>query len=99
MHFWDAWYRVRCPVMLVRGEDSEVFPRSVADVMVAIKPETQVVELPGCGHAPALMSPEHVEPVREFLLPGASYLSQAAMSSAPSLKVGFLGMFSSLRSS
>lgn len=99
MHFWDAWYRVRCPVMLLRGEDSTVFPSSVADAMLAIKPDTQLVELPGCGHAPALMSPEHLEPIREFLLPGAAHLSQAAMSSAPSLKSGFLGMFSSLRSS
>lgn len=99
MHFWDAWYRVRCPVMLVRGEDSEIFPRAVADAMLAIKPDAELVELPGCGHAPALMSPEHLAPLREFLLPRPAHLSQAATSSAPSLKVGFLGRFSALRSS
>lgn len=99
LHFWDAWYRVRCPVLLLRGEDSEIFPRSVADAMLAIKPDAELVELPGCGHAPALMSPEHLAPLREFLLPGARHLSHAATSSAPSLKSGFLGMFSALRSS
>ena len=99
MLFWDAWYRVRCPVLLLRGEDSEIFPRAVADAMIAIKPDTELVELPGCGHAPALMSPGHLAPVRKFLLPRPSYLSQAATSSAPSLKSGFLGRFSAFRSS
>ena len=99
MHFWDSWYRVRCPVLLVRGEDSTIFPSAVADAMLAIKPEAQLVELPGCGHAPALMSPQHLAPLREFLLPEARHLSHAATSSAPSLKVGFLGRFSAFKSS
>ncbi|MEO7742424.1 MAG: alpha/beta hydrolase [Usitatibacter sp.] len=99
LHFWDAWYRVRCPVLLLRGEDSNIFPRSVADAMLAIRPEAELVELPGCGHAPGLMSPEHVAPLREFLLPRVPHFSQAATSSAPSLKSGFLGMFSAFRSS
>lgn len=99
LHFWDAWYRVRCPVLLMRGEASQVFPRAVAETMLAIKPAAGLVEVPGCGHAPALMSPEQVAPVRDFLLAAEPYLSQAAMSSLPSLKSGFFGRFSALRSS
>lgn len=86
-------------MLLVRGEDSEIFPSSVADTMLAIKPGTQLVEVPGCGHAPALMSTGQVSPVRDFLLPRASHFDHAATSSTPSLKSGFLGMFSALRSS
>lgn len=67
LHFWSAWYRVRCPVLLLRGEASDVFPASVAATMQDIKPGTQVVELAGCGHAPSLMTPAHIAIVREFI--------------------------------
>ena len=30
---WDAWYRVRCPVLLIRGESSEIFPAEIADTL------------------------------------------------------------------
>ena len=65
--FWDAWYRVRCPVLLLRGEESQILPRSVADTMLAARPAAQLVEIPGCGHAPALVSAEQIEMVGEFL--------------------------------
>jgi pimeloyl-ACP methyl ester carboxylesterase len=67
LFFWDAWYRVRCPVLLVRGERSEVFPASVAQTMVDIKPGTELVEIPGTGHAPSLMTAEEIALVREFV--------------------------------
>jgi len=69
LFFWDAWYRVKCPVLLVRGEESTVFPRSVAETMLEIKPAAQLAEIPDCGHAPSLMSESQIEVVREFLAP------------------------------
>jgi hypothetical protein len=44
-----------------------VFPVSVAETMREIKPRTELVEIPGAGHAPALMSPLETRIVREFL--------------------------------
>lgn len=70
--FWDTWYRVRCPVLLIRGDTSEVLPPAVAETMLEIKPGTQLIEIPGAGHAPALMSPMEARIVREFLREGAS---------------------------
>jgi pimeloyl-ACP methyl ester carboxylesterase len=67
LFFWDAWYRVRCPVLLLRGERSEVFPASVADAMLDAKPAAELVEIAGCGHAPALMSVAQAGLVRRFL--------------------------------
>ena len=67
LFFWDAWYKVRCPVLLLRGERSQVFPRSVAHLMLDVKPKTQLVEIPGCGHVPALMSPGQIAVVSDFL--------------------------------
>jgi hypothetical protein len=38
--------------------------------MVDIRPETQLVEVPGCGHAPSLMSDSQVALVGDFLHDG-----------------------------
>ena len=67
LYFWDAWYRVRCPVLLLRGERSEVFPDSVASTMLDVKPHTQFEELGGCGHAPSLMTRAQAQLVGNFL--------------------------------
>lgn len=66
LYFWDAWYRVRSPVLLIRGNHSEVLPLAVAETMIEIKPDTQLEEIPGAGHAPALMSAPETALVREF---------------------------------
>ena len=67
--FWDAWYRVRCPVLLLRGEHSAVFPQDVAEAMLDAKPETRVEVIRGAGHAPGLMSAGEIALLRDFLGP------------------------------
>lgn len=67
--FWDSWYRVRCPVLLLRGEHSGVFPQDVAQRMLDSKPGTRLAEIAGAGHAPSLMAPEQVQLLRHFLAP------------------------------
>jgi pimeloyl-ACP methyl ester carboxylesterase len=97
--FWDAWYRVRCPVLLLRGEHSIVFPESVADAMLDVKPAAEFVEIPGCGHAPALMSEPQIAIVRNFLAAPADkaqWLRHPSSSSPASSKTP---MPSSIRSS
>ena len=64
---WSAWDAVRCPVLVLRGADSDVLPRDTVERMGA-KPNVHVVEFPGVGHAPALMSPTQIRIVKEFLL-------------------------------
>lgn len=67
LFFWDAWYRLRCPVMLLRGERSRVFPPDVARTMVQIRPGTRLEEIAGVGHVPSLMGDEQIDLVRDFL--------------------------------
>lgn len=67
LSFWSAWYQVRCPVLLVRGGDSRLFPRSVADTMVKVKANASLVELPGWGHAPSLATAEQIDLVQRYL--------------------------------
>jgi len=68
LFFWDAWYRVACPVLVLRGERSEVLPAEVARTMLAVKPSARFAEIAGCGHAPALMARDQVALVRNFVV-------------------------------
>jgi pimeloyl-ACP methyl ester carboxylesterase len=65
---WAVWDGVACPVLVLRGERSDVLSREVADEMGRRGPVTEVVEIAGCGHAPALMDEEQIALVREWLV-------------------------------
>jgi pimeloyl-ACP methyl ester carboxylesterase len=69
LHFWDTWQRIECPVLVIRGEHSSILPADVADAMLEMKPEAELVEVLDAGHAPALMSGPEIELVRNFLAP------------------------------
>lgn len=83
LFFWDAWYKVKCPVLLIRGERSEVFPRAVARTMRQVKPEATLVEIPDCGHAPALMSAAQIAVVRDFLGAPSARMDRAWRTASP----------------
>jgi len=65
---WPFWDRIRCPVLVLRGAESDLLRPDTAAEMTQRGPKARVVEIPGCGHAPALMAPEQIEIVRNFLL-------------------------------
>ncbi|WP_139559475.1 alpha/beta fold hydrolase [Methylotetracoccus oryzae] len=57
----------RVPVLVVRGADSDILtPAGVAE-MRRIKPDLEVVEVPGVGHAPTLSEPEAMRAIQAFL--------------------------------
>ena len=65
-----VWNAVRCPVLILRGVDSDLLLPETARAMVAGRANARLVEVPGCGHAPALMDPWQIEVIREFLSEG-----------------------------
>lgn len=65
---WNVWSKLTCPVLVLRGADSEVLLKKTLEEMRARKPDLEVVEFPGVGHAPALMSADQISAVRRFLL-------------------------------
>jgi pimeloyl-ACP methyl ester carboxylesterase len=67
LELWSVWEQVRCPVMVLRGKDSEVLLAETVRRMLDREERTQVVEFAGIGHAPALMSRDQIEPIRAFL--------------------------------
>lgn len=64
---WDYYDRIDVPVLLLRGAESDLLLADVAQEMTQRGPRAQLVEVPGCGHAPPLNVPEQIERVRTFL--------------------------------
>jgi len=64
---WDTWERIHCPVLILRGKESSFFTKEVADKMVEINPEAQLVEFEGAGHTPTLRSDEQVKVIQDWL--------------------------------
>jgi pimeloyl-ACP methyl ester carboxylesterase len=63
---WDAWDSLDLPVLCLRGEHSDLLLRETADAMRSRGPRALVIEIPGCGHAPALNTPEQFALVERF---------------------------------
>jgi pimeloyl-ACP methyl ester carboxylesterase len=64
---WNVWSDIRCPTLVLRGAESDVLSRDTLARMRALRPDIEVLELPGVGHAPALMSDNQIAAVRDFL--------------------------------
>jgi pimeloyl-ACP methyl ester carboxylesterase len=79
---WNLWDVVACPVLVVRGEHSDLLSARTVEEMLRRGKAAQAglvrsAELPGCGHAPALMDPAQIGVVRDFLLEGRARLDAA----------------------
>ncbi|KZD08195.1 alpha/beta fold hydrolase [Oceanibaculum pacificum] len=64
---WSIWDRIECPVLVIRGAQSDVLLPETAEEMTRRGPKAELVEIPGCGHAPALMNDEQTAIVRDWL--------------------------------
>lgn len=64
---WPVYDAVRCPVLVIRGADSDVLTAETAAEMTVRGPRAEGVTLSGIGHAPALMADDQIALVRDFL--------------------------------
>jgi pimeloyl-ACP methyl ester carboxylesterase len=68
---WEHYDRIRIPVLLLRGAESDlVLPDAAAEMLTrgpGLSGLTKVVEVAGCGHAPALNVPGQLDVVRSFI--------------------------------
>ncbi len=62
-----AWNAVQCPVLILRGAQSDILSASTAQAMLTRAAATKLVEFPSVGHAPALLSPEQIKVVTDWL--------------------------------
>jgi len=64
---WPEYDAIDIPVLCLRGANSDLLLAETAQAMRARGPGARVVEIAGCGHAPALNVPGQIGLVEEFL--------------------------------
>jgi len=68
---WEHYDQVDTPTLLLRGAESDLVLRETVEYMRTRGPgrggRLQVIEVPGCGHAPALNVPEQLDAVLDFI--------------------------------
>ena len=64
---WPVWNAIRCPVLVMRGADSDFLSPDTVARMKRSGPAVSTVEVAGCGHAPALMRDDQISAITSFL--------------------------------
>ncbi|MDX1528912.1 MAG: alpha/beta hydrolase [Gammaproteobacteria bacterium] len=69
LHFslWKYWDEVRCPVLIIRGKESDFLSRETAEEMCRRGDKVELVEIDGVGHTPMLSTIEEVTTIRDWL--------------------------------
>lgn len=62
---WEIWEKVNCPVLVLRGADSDLLLPETAARMMQSGADLSV--FPGIGHAPALMAEDQIALVKAWL--------------------------------
>ncbi len=66
---WEQWERIRCPVLVLRGAQSELLTPETFAAMQRRGPCAAGVTIPAVGHAPALMAQDQIAIVADWLAP------------------------------
>jgi pimeloyl-ACP methyl ester carboxylesterase len=65
---WTVLRAITCPVLVVRGAESPILPRAMAERMIRELSNGRLVEVPRAGHAVQEdNAPALIAAVREFL--------------------------------
>jgi pimeloyl-ACP methyl ester carboxylesterase len=68
LELWKLYDDIRCPMLVLRGEHSDMLARETLAQMAGRGPRAKAVEVPGVGHAPTLIHADQIAIVRDFLL-------------------------------
>lgn len=68
VNLWDYWDRIRCPVLVLRGANSDLLrPETLAEMKTRGPRDVDCVEFERVGHAPMLMSADQIGAVSDWL--------------------------------
>jgi pimeloyl-ACP methyl ester carboxylesterase len=67
LDLWALWEAIRCPTLALRGGDSDLLLAATAAEMTGRGPQATLVTIDGVGHAPALMNPQQIAIIRDWL--------------------------------
>jgi cobalt-zinc-cadmium efflux system protein len=63
---WKSYDQIKIPMLIVRGEESDLLTPATVTEMCARNPHARSVIIPEAGHAPAFVLPNQVQIAREF---------------------------------
>jgi pimeloyl-ACP methyl ester carboxylesterase len=64
---WKYWEAIDIPILVVRGQQSDLLPEAVLNDMMRRNRHVRVHTVPNCGHAPALIADDQIAVVTGFL--------------------------------
>lgn len=64
---WPIWEAIKCPVLILRGEESDLLSAETAQEMLKRGPDAELIEIPKVGHAPTLMDDAQIGLVKQWL--------------------------------
>jgi pimeloyl-ACP methyl ester carboxylesterase len=64
---WGAWEKINCPILVLRGADSDLLLPRTASEMLRRNELARLEVIQGCGHAPALMNEQQIALVSEWI--------------------------------
>ena len=72
LELWNVYDAIRCPTLVLRGALSDLLQKKTVQEMTRRGPKAKLVEFAGIGHAPTLLNPDQIKPIRDFLLEGST---------------------------
>jgi pimeloyl-ACP methyl ester carboxylesterase len=67
INLWAVWEKVKCPVLVIRGENSDILTLKTLDQMQVTCPKLEVLTVKDAGHAPALMDSAQIDVIEAWL--------------------------------
>jgi pimeloyl-ACP methyl ester carboxylesterase len=67
LDLWVPFARITCPILVIRGAESDILSERTATQMRTTHTDVTVVAVPGVGHAPSLVEPEAIGALSKFL--------------------------------
>ncbi len=64
---WGLYEAIRCPVLLLHGEESAILTEATAQEMTRRGPKATLIGYAGIGHAPSLMVDGQIDDIRNWL--------------------------------
>ena len=64
---WRRYTSIQCPILVLRGEHSDILSRETAAKMGREHPDARVVEVTGAAHPPLLTEPDAMAALTQFL--------------------------------
>lgn len=67
MEYWGLWAAVKCPTLILRGQNSLYLRASTVSQMCQQHPTAYAVHIPKTGHAPGLTKPDQIQLIEYWL--------------------------------